>query len=216
MERKTNVEQVKMNEAMKTLAGKVVQAKRSGNKIVAVEEMSVAGKINSRYITLELNNASAVTAYDLIFGTPLGIADEYTAVPLNTTFPDIMFTGLADLSDNEGVGLNFLQLLNKRFVRKPVYISHIEVITPDTAKGSSQRSESVRYFEVPYNSSSDSAIGQGKYIPVYTEFTGVTILGSGVMVGEFNGFSYRLLTQSEAKLNIHLAAIDTPTFMFRH
>lgn len=210
------VEVIKQKEAMKSLAANVVTAKQQGNKIVAVEEMSIQGKINSRYITLNLSNASAVTEYDLIFGTPLGIADEYTAVPINTSYPNIMFTGLADLSDNEGIGIPFLQLLNKRFVRKPVYISHIEVITPSTAKGNSQRGESVRYFEVPYNSSDSQSIAGGKYTPVYTEFTGMNILGSGVMVGEFNGFSYKMLTQSEAKLNIFLAAIDTPTFTFRH
>lgn len=217
MEHKVNTaERMHGIEAVKTMAKAVSTAKRNGNKIVAVEEMSIVGKMNSRVITLELDNASAVTIYDIIFGTPLGIATEYLSVPLNTTFPNIMFTGLASLSDNQGLGLNFLQLLNKRFVRKPVYVSHVELITPDTAKGQSQKSESIKYFEVPYNSASDSFVGNGKYIPVYTEYTAVSILTSGVMIGEFNGFAYRMLTQSNAKMNIYLAAIDTPTFMFGH
>lgn len=214
MEKKTSVEAMHGRKAVASMKNAVVSAKQRGNKIVAVEEMSISGKINSNVITLELDNASAVNTYDVIFGTPLGIASEYLSVPLNTTFPNIMFTGLGDLSDNQGLGLNFLQLLNKRFVRKPVYISHIELITPDTAKGQSQKSESIKYFEVPYNSASDSTVGNGKYIPVYTEYTAVSILTSGLIIGEFMGFAYRMLTQSNAKMNIFLAAIDTPTFMY--
>ena len=213
-ETKTNAEVMHGTKAVQVMKNAVLQAKRSNGKIVAVEEMSIAGKFNSNIITLELDNASAVNTYDIIFGTPLGIASEYLSVPLNTTFPNIMFTGLGDLSDNQGLGLNFLQLLNKRFVRKPVYISHIELITPDTAKGQSQKSESIKYFEVPYNSASDSTVGNGKYIPVYTEYTAVSILTSGLIVGEFMGFAYRMLTQSNAKMNIFLAAVDTPTFMY--
>jgi hypothetical protein len=203
-------------QAQLTLARKVDEVKRKGNRIIAVEEMSIVGKMNSRQINLELNNASAVTEYEIVFGTPVGIADEYADVPFSATIPNIMFTGLADLSDQQGLGLGFMQLLNKRFVRKPVFISHIELITPDTAKGQSQKSETVKFFEVPYNSTTDTASVQGKYIPVYTEYTAVTILGSGVMVGEFNGFYYKMLTQSNVKMNIYLAAIDTPTFMYNH
>jgi len=172
--------------------------------------------MNSNVITLELNNADAVVEYDIVFGTPVGIGSEYAAVPFSATIPNIMFGGLGVLSDNQGLGLDFMQLLNKRFVRKPVFVSHIELITPDTAKGQAQKSETVKFFEVPYNSTSDSASATSKYVPVYTEYTAVTIVGKGVMVGEFNGFYYKLLTQSNVKMNIHLAAIDTPTFMFKH
>lgn len=203
-------------DAQKKLAGAVTTAKRTGNKVVAVEEMSIVGRMNSNVITLELNNTDAVVEYDVVFGTPVGIASEYLDVPFSATIPNIMFGGLGVLSDNQGLGLGFMQLLNKRFVRKPVFVSHIELIAPDTAKGQSQKSEVVKHFEVPYNSTSDSASASGKYIPVYTEYTAVTILGKGVMIGEFNGFYYKLLTQSSVKMNIHLAAIDTPTFMFRH
>lgn len=183
-------------------------------RIVAVEEMAIAGKTNSNIINLELDNADAAIDFDIVFGTPLGIAAEYLSIPANTTIPNIMFTGLGVLSDQQGVGLPFLQELNIRFVRKPIYISHIEVITPTGAVGQSQKSEVVTYFEVPYNSASDSSSASGKYVPVYTEYTAVTILGSGVMVGEFMGFRYKLLALSNVKMNIHIAAIDTPTFQY--
>lgn len=204
------------SQAQGKLAGAVATAKRSNNRVIAVEEMSIVGRMNSHVITLELNNADAVNEYDIVFGTPIGLANEYAAVPFSSTIPNIMFNGLGVLSDNQGLGLDFMQLLNKRFVRKPVFISHIELIAPDTAKGQSQKSETVKFFEVPYNSASDSASATSKYVPVYTEYTAITILGKGVMVGEFNGFYYKMLTQSSVKMNIHLAAIDTPTFMFKH
>ena len=212
MKRNVNKLQVSANSDLRTMRNKAVQ---SGSKIVAVEEMSMLGGMNSPVITLELENTNVATDYSMMFGTPLGIASEYLSVPLNTTFPNIMFTGLADLVDNQGVGIPFLQLLNKRFVRKPVYISHVEVIAEDNATGQEQKSESVRYFDVPYNSATDSAIKSGKYTPVFTEYTAVTILGAGVMAGEFNGFAYKLLATSKVRMNIYLAAIDTPTFVYR-
>lgn len=216
MERNSREAQGFIRHANGSLANAVDTAKRVKNKVVAVEEMSIVGKKNSRLITLKLKNTSDVNEYDVPFGTPVGIADEYLSVPFATTIPNIMFNGLADMEDNQGAGLTFMQLLNKRFVRKPVFVSHIQVIAPDTAKGKSQLSESVVYFDVPYNSATDSSVGTGAYIPVYTEYTAVNILGSGVMVGEFNGFYYKMLTSSEVTMNIHLAAIDTPTFQFKH
>lgn len=208
------------NQAISALANNelknaVVRAKQSGHKVMAVEEMTINGKTNSSIITLTLANASAVTTYDMIFGTPVGIATEYTAVPYATTLPAIMFTGLADLTDNQGASIPFLQLLNKRFVRKPVYVSHIEVITPDTALGNSQKSESVNRFLVPYNSATDTGSVSGSFIPQYTQYTAVAILDKGIILGEFSGFSYKLLPLSSVKLNIYIASIDTPTFMYR-
>jgi len=216
MEKSSNVQALFQKEANNTLASAVVGAKRGNNKVIALEEMSIVGKKNSNLITLKLKNTDAVNPYDVVFGTPIGIGTEYLSVPFSSTIPNIMFNGLGVLEDNQGVGLNFMQLLNKRFVRKPVYISHIQVIAPDNAIGQSQKSESVKYFEVPYNSSTDSSVATGKYIPVYTEYTAVNILGSGVMVGEFNGFYYTMLASSEVTMNIFLAAIDTPTFTFKH
>jgi len=214
-EKTTTKEALFLNQATNNLKNAVRTARANGSKVVSVEEMNILGKANSNVITLFLKNNSDVNEYDMMFGTPLGVASEFLSIPANASFPNIMFTGLADLEDNQGVGIPSLQELNIRFLRKPVYISHIEVIAPPTTKGQSQKGQQVRYYEVPYNFMTDSTLATGKYVPVYTEFTGVTILGSGVMVGEFNGFAYKLLTQSEVNLNIHLAAIDAPTFMFR-
>ncbi len=202
------------NQAIKQIANNemkraVIRAKQSGTKVLAIEEMTINGKTNSDKITLTLANANAGTTYDMVFGTPVGIATEYTAVPYATTLPDIMFTGLADLTDNQGASIPFLQLLNKRFVRKPVYVSHIEVITPDTALGNSQKSEGVNRFIIPYNSATDTGSVVGSFIPQYTEYTAVALLDTGIILGEFSGFSYKLLPSSSVKMNIYLAALKS-------
>jgi hypothetical protein len=208
------------NQAIQMMAGRnlakaVVRAKQVGQNVAAIEEMTVNGKTNSDKITMQVVNASAVNTYDLVFGTPVGIADEYTAVPYSTTLPNIMFTGLADLSDNQGVGIPFLQLVNKRIVRKPIYVSHIEVITPNNPTGNSQKSEPVTKFVVPYNSATDNAAINGSYIPQYTEYTAVSLLDSGMVLGEFSGFHYSIIPLGDIKLNIYISAIDTPTFIYR-
>lgn len=203
------------NAAMQDLKTNVLKAKVGGNKIIAIEELQFTGNENSKVITIEISNANVGVDYDLVFGTPVGISGEYAAIPFSSTLANIMFTGLADLSDNQGAGLAFLQMLNKRFVRNSVFVSHIEVITPDTATGSSQRSIAPRKFIVPYNSYSDSASIQGNYVPQWTQFTAISMLEKGYVLGEFSGFSYTILRSSSVKLNIHLAAINTPTFMYK-
>lgn len=210
-----NSNQAILNLANKNMKRNVIQAKQRGMKVLAVEEMTVNGQTNSKVITLEVSNANVGVDYDLVFGTPVGIGSEYASVPYASTLANIMFGGLADLSDQQGASIPFLQLLNKRFVRKPVYVSHIEVITPNTALGNSQKSESVNRFIVPYNSVTDTGSVSGSFIPQYTEYTGVSLLDRGIVLGEFSGFSYKLLASSTVKLNIYLASIDTPTFMYR-
>ncbi len=194
------------------LQGIVKDARANNTNVVAVEELSCMGKQNSKMITLSVTNTGGAST--LIFGTPAGIADEYTAVPYAAGLDDIMFLNLATLADNQGANLPFLQLLNKRFVRTPIFVSHIEVITPNTALGNSQKSESVSRFVVPYNSASDSQVISGAFVPQFTEYTAVTLLDAGIVLGEFSGFAYKLLENSQVKINIHIAAIDSNTFLY--
>ena len=213
MQRSQNASQIMMAQANQDLKN-IVAGVKGNIGIVAVEEMGCAGSSNSKVITLQLANASVTETYNLVFGTPLGIANEYEAVPLQTAYPNLMFKGggLTDLSDNQGIGLKFLQLINKRLVRHACYISHIEVITPANALGNSQKSESVTRFTVPFNSASDTCTSAGNFVPQFTEYTGVTILDGGIVLGEFTGFIYNILPLSTMKLNIHIASIDAPVF----
>lgn len=201
-------------QANKSLANALTRVRRAGQNIVAVEELAAQGKANSDLITIEFTSTDAVNTFDLIFGTPLGIAGEYLAIPFQSTFANIMFDGLAVLSDEGGVGIPFLQAINKRVVRNQMYLSHIDVITPNNVLGNSQKSESVRRFVIPYNSQTDSVAVQGAFIPQYTEYTAVSIVDTGILVGEFSGFSYKIRPLSTFKMNMHIVAINAPTFMY--
>lgn len=191
----------------------VTQSRDNAVKVVAVEEMACTGKSNSKVITLSLVSA-AVVDINIPFGTPMGINGEYPAVPLSSSFPELIFANLASVTDNQGASVPFYQLLNKRFVRTPIFVSHIEVITPNTALGNSQKAEQVTRISVPYNSTLDSCASAGNFIPQFTEYTAVTILDAGCCIGEFSGFVYKLLAGSSVKLNIHIAAIDSNTFLY--
>jgi hypothetical protein len=209
---KGRVSATPMSAATQQLQGIVNDSRANDVKVVAVEELACMGKQNSKLITLELVNAGGPST--IILGTPAGISAEYTAVPYAAGIANIMFLNLATLADNQGLGLPFLQLLNKRFVRTPIFVSHIEVITPNTALGNSQKAESVKRFVVPYNSATDGQVISGAYVPQFTEYTAVTLLDAGIVLGEFSGFAYRLLENSSAKINIHIAAIDSNTFLY--
>jgi len=187
--------------------------KNNQKTLLSADTLDIAGFKNSKYVTLSLSNANARNSSDIVIGTPLGIATEYLAVPLSATLPNIMFTMLADLSDQQGVGLNFLQLFNKRVVRNPLLVSYIEVIVPTGALGEQQKGITPRLVTVPYNSATDSALTGGLYNASFTEFTGVNLLSKGYTFSDFVGMIYELLPSSSAKLNIHLAAIDSPVFL---
>jgi hypothetical protein len=197
--------------ATNSLINAVVQEKVKGMRVIALEELKVSGGENSTKITLQLTNTGIID-YTMVFGTPVGIATEYTAIPYSSTLTNIMFTGLGDLADQQGASIPFLQQLNKRFVRNQVFISHMEVIAPDTALGNSQKSESTTRFVVPYNSVTDSASASGSFTPQYTQYTAVNLLDTGIILGEFSGLSYKLLAGSTIKINLFIKAINTPTF----
>ena len=187
---------------------------------VTSNELALMGDGQSNMITLQLNNATA-EIIPIPLGTPLGSNVEQAWYPnlqsnlivgaTGITWFDPV--GLAVNSDNQGLGLTFLQAINSRFLRHAVYVSQIEVITPDTALGQQQRSEKIRRIVIPYNSVDDSCIKTGKYVPQFTEYTATTMLDKkGAVLGDFHGILYNMLAGSTAQFNIYLQAIDTPTF----
>lgn len=188
---------------------------------VTAQELNLMGDGQSQMITLEITNASA-EVIPIPLGTPLGSnveVDWYPNLASNlvvgaTGFPwNDPVNSLPVNSDNQGLGLTFLQAINARFLRHAVYVAQIEVITPDTALGQQQRSEKVRRIVIPYNSVDDSCIKTGKFVPQFTEYTATTMLDkSGAILGDFHGILYNMLAGSTAQFNIYLQAIDTPTF----
>lgn len=210
-----NLTQQKMAAEAVNAIRTIVDENRSKKKaIYTADAMQMAkAKPNSTFIRLALENNNATDNVNIVLGTPIGIATEYEAIPMSDNIPNIMFDYLADMSDNQGPGLNFLQQLNKRFVRNAVLLSYIEVIVPDNATGTAQKAISPTMIEVPYNSASDSCVNSGLYNATFTEYTGVSILAQGYILSDFTGFYYEIPFGSKPKLNIHIAAIDNPVFV---
>ena len=196
---------------------------RKANNIGAMNsttacELGLMGAEQSTKITIELTNNNA-EAIIIPFGTPLGLADDVGFYPnlngklLSSPIASEWFNALADLVDNQGINATFLQAINKRFVRNPIYVANMEIVTDDTALGQQQRRQSTTRLLVPYNSVNDSRSQQGYYKPVFTEFTGNQVLDSkGVVFGDFTGILYPLLAGSTAGFNISLQGVNVPTF----
>ena len=194
--------------------------KGSGLSVVNADELALMGEGQSTMITLSLlnNNAFAVA---IPFGTPLGSAVEQAWYPnlqpalLASAGSSPWYDAIALplLEDNQGASLTFLQAINARLVRHALYISQIEVITPNNALGESQRAENIRRIVIPYNSVNDSCIKTGKFVPQFTEYTATTMLDErGIVLGDFHGMLWNLLAGAEASLNIYIQAMDTACF----
>ncbi len=206
-------------EAMKTMG---IMQTRLGNQVgvhaTTACELGLMGAEQSTKITIFITNNDPNPVV-IPFGTPLGIADEVAFYPnlnpklLATPVSLEWFNTLANLVDNQGVNATFLQAINKRFVRNPVYVSSMEIITDDTALGQQQRTQSMTHLLVPYNSVDDSRSRQGFFKPVYTEYTGNSVLDDkGVIFGDFTGILYTVLAGATANFNIVLQGVNVPTF----
>jgi len=200
--------------------GLAITKKLVGNSMLSTTsagELALMGQGQSEMITLSLKN-NDLTDIPIPFGTPLGSLVEQPLYPnllpnLSIAGGNTWFGALANLVDNQGANITFLQALNLRFLRHAVYVSQIEVITPNTALGEQQRAENVRRIIIPLNSVNDACIKTGKFVPQFTEYTATTILDKeGIVLGDFHGFLYTMLAGSEASFNIYLQAIDTPCF----
>jgi len=207
-------------EAMKTMG---IMMQRKGQTISAIHstsacELGLMGAQQSHVITIQITNNDAQPII-IPFGTPLALADEVAFYPnLNSKLlanpaATEWYNALGLLVDNQGVNATFLQAINKRFVRNPVYVSHMEVITDDTALGQQQRTQKVTRLLVPYNSVNDSRSQDGYFKPVYTEYTGNSVLDErGAIFSDFTGILYPLLAGSTASFNIVLQGVNVPTF----
>lgn len=180
-------------------------------KGVSIDELQAMNCQNSKIITLSVANGTGATA-SLVLGTPIGnplesdnYATEKTRIgnPIATDAPTS-----AAITDNRGVGATFIAGLNQRFMRNPIFVNNIKVVTDSDA----QRQESVQVIEVPYNSASDSRLKAQEFIPVDTEYTGIVNANQGAVLGEFYGIVYDLLDGVTTKFNIEIAAHDVANF----
>ncbi len=172
--------------------------------LITEDELALEGLQQNDLITLQVENTDIVEQV-LAFGTPLGNPEEAALVPL--TIADFFIKAGAinvKLLDQQGGGLPFLELLNRRFQRHAVLLSSIEVITDSSALGEKQREEQITRIIVPENSASDSSTKSGAFIPQFTEYTASELLNKGIVC--------KVLAGSKVSFNMHVAAVDIPNF----
>lgn len=165
----------------------------------------------SSMITLPLKNTGS-NDITLIFGTPLGVIEEYQNEVMYPNITNHFLDNLSDLEDAESV--NRLINLNRRLVRKPLLIGQIEVITPDDTLGATQRSQKITELSIPINNIDSVKIG-GAFVPQNTFITGAKLLNKGKIFGDFFGIAYVLKAGAEAQFNFYIGSIDTPNFKIK-
>jgi hypothetical protein len=186
--------------------------KAQQTQVVSVDELKFQNKKNSELITLQLTNSSADRDINITFGTPLSVFEEYKKIPMYDTIVNHWLDNLASLTDNQGAEAPFLQLLNRRFLRKSAVILQMEIITPNNEIGLGQRTEQTRRIYIPFNSVTDSSQEQTAFIPQYTEYNASLLLSKAAILGDFSGLIYKLRKSSTISINMTIGAIDTPNF----
>ncbi len=188
-----------------------VQSLNIANRIYNCDELSVMGYSNmpSGQIQLSIANGT-LTFKELFFGTPMGVSSEAPSIPLwaNIAQANRWDNDLANMTDNQGVGLPFYQELMKRILRKSLLVSFIDVICTDTA----QRQLAPSIVQVPWNSPTDSKMNVMPYNAIYTEVNVTALLPKGSVIGEFFGLKYRVLPGQTVNFNIGVCGYDLPNF----
>jgi len=226
----TQLQTLAKNNAVATMQA---VARTSEKLNYTIDEMKLVGRQNSTILTLLINNEGYLDSESpavlhksdvtIGFGTPLNSRLEASLLPDNLISDADKFW-LAEnsavgvdffkyLQDNIGTNMDFLKLLNERFLRHPVLVRQIEVITADDPIGQKQKGIAIKRITVPYNSASDSAVSAGAYIPLFTQYTAVQLLTKPIILGEFTGFLYKILQDASVQMNIYLEAIDQANFV---
>ena len=197
-----------------TNADKIVKKMDSldGGRGYSCDELHIMGKDNlpQGEIYVELTNNTGDTL-QVPFGTPLMVSDEAVfltqlidAIPANERWDH----DLPNLIDNTGANAPYYQMLGKRFLRHPVIVNYIEVITDDDT----QRSETPRLVWAPWNSAEDSNKLKRRYQGIYTEVNEIQLLKDAVVFGEFAGILYNIFDGNTVQFNIGVCAVDSPNW----
>ena len=202
---------VRANTARTISALQGTSSMENGKVTYAVDEGSVLGCGQSTMINLMLENTHSTNPIIVFLGTPLGIAEEapsvkniWDAIPAAQRWSG---DSLSNLKDNQGDGAVLLQEYNRRFVRRPMAISGITVVTDSEA----QRSQSIQKVFVPANIEA-ARTEPSSYKGVYTEFNETPLLDSPIVLGEYTGIAYKIAPATKVSLNISIMAIDKSVF----
>lgn len=182
----------------------------NSNIMKPVDELKSLGHAQSDVINLNLKNTSTDSTISLVLGTPLGVSDTYENVPLYDTIQNHFIDNQASIEDNQGANANFIQLLNRRFLRYPVLFESMEIVIPsDTEVNNDQATTPIQRIFVPYNSAGDSQKISGSYVGRSTDKNFTQVLQEIAPVGEFTGIMYDVLPGANININIRLAGYST-------
>ena len=188
---------------------------------VGIDELKLINAINSDIVTLVVENTDTAD-HLLVFGTPLGVVEDYKnqaiygQLPADSHFLDAMGTTSIEghlINDNLGADAKFIKTLNNRFLRHPVIVSQTEVITSNDTLGNKQATEQFKKVIIPLNSASDSSQSSGAFVPRYTEYTATLLQNGALIFGEFSGVIYKLFAGAKVQINFYIAGIDRPQFV---
>lgn len=197
---------------MKNFARTVEKVKSTAREgALIIDPMAILGKRNSDHINLSVKNTDLALSAFLVLGTPVGVPAEQSYHPqMLAAIGRVANSGTVaqSITDNVGVGALAISGINSRVVRNGLFLEDIEVITSSDA----QRGKALKVLEVPANYMSDSYMRNGKYEPVYSEFTGMSIGGEGVMLSEYTGVVYEILPNTTVELNLVIGAMDIDVY----
>ncbi len=209
-----------LKENGRKIAARLVEAKQQAARNVWVnDEASMSNVAQSKIITLDLTNGTN-SKKKFFFGTPLSSQFEAPAIKaIWDQIPDDIkwstknqgdsTSGLELITDNNGADAEFYQEINKRFIRRPVLVDSITVITTSET----QRSVSPKKVNVPANIG-DASENSMEFKGVYTEFNEVQLIFEPIALGDFTGISYEIGAGIQCKINFHLASIDSTVFKY--
>ena len=203
-----------LKENGRKIASRLVEAKQNAARNVWVnDEASMSNVAQSKIITLDLTN-STNSKKKFFFGTPLSIDSEaasikaiWDQIPQSEKWNFPAAEGI--ITDNNGAEAKFYQEINKRFIRRPVLVDSITVVTTSET----QRSISPKKVNVPANIGDASEMSM-EFKGVYTKFNEVQLIFEPIALGEFTGISYQIGAGVQCKMNFHLAAIDSTVFKY--
>lgn len=194
----------------KALAAEACNCK-SGKVEVSSADMSVCDTSSHSIKTTITNN----NANDIIIpiGTIYSIAAFASGAEKGKSFlgATTWYDNTADLVDNYGAGLDFVQSVNAKLFSKSAVISSIKVYTDDTALGLQQRQTPLTVLTVPLNVS-DASSKAGSFVTIDLESNSAELLDKAYVVGDSHGLLYNLKAGATVDMELTLASQEVSKF----
>jgi hypothetical protein len=183
-------------------------------KEVSSADMAVCGANSSSVkIRITNNNAGNIT---IPFGTIYSLRGIAAGVEPSKPFLGTVkwYDNLADLVDNYGADLNYVQAINSKLYSKSAVVSSIKVYTNDTALGLTQRQQSLSHLTVPLNIE-DAFSKAGSFVDIDLESNVAELLDKAVVLGDSYGILYTVLAGATVDMEFTIASTEVSKFTLR-